>query len=227
MHAFLTAHLKPILTAGFVIGFLSLMIRILDARLSQKHKDRFSQWVQDSAPKLRSTNLTAIFLWTRSHKILITVLYVIAIMIVELWMVGWNSLVLPTLAFVFMSSAAGLYTLSAPSLRKALIRSIWVTASLLLTAMLGIYLWIGVTYGSYYPDDAENAYETLFLVVAFWIGANVIVFLVVPFFVILVFRPPIILLGRGMFWLSTYPKGAWDGFVFALTIALGALRLFI
>jgi hypothetical protein len=229
MQSFLTAHLKQILTAGFVLGFLSLVIRILDSRLPQRHKEGFSRWIEDSAPKLGSTDLNAIFRWAQSHKILIASIFVAGNMAVEFYWFESDSVAILVLLPICLGLAGGLYTLSAPSLRRASIRSICVSACLLFLAALTVYLLMINRYGSDHLFDGTPSTVGLVLVIAVptWFVANVLSFLVVPLLVILIFRPPLILLGRGMLWLSTYPKGAWDGLVFALTILFGALRLFI
>ena len=58
------------------------------------------------------------------------------------------------------------------------------------------------------------------------IVASILGLLCLPFLIIVVIRPIIFGIGSAVHWIATYPKGAWAGLVWILTLALGILRLF-
>jgi hypothetical protein len=54
---FVQAHLKSIVTVGFVCGLVSVILRILDEKLSDDRKEKFGEWISELAPALDSLNL--------------------------------------------------------------------------------------------------------------------------------------------------------------------------
>lgn len=68
VYTFLQTHLKSIVTVGFIIGLILLIIKFLDERLPQESKDRFNSWVDGLAIRLDDLRLPVMYQWVRAHK---------------------------------------------------------------------------------------------------------------------------------------------------------------
>src|ERR1700677_4086172 len=79
MSAFLVATLKHIVTIGFVCGLLSLILKVLDEKLTESSKKGFDHWVDGIALQTAEVRLDAFYRWARNHQViygLINVLFV-------------------------------------------------------------------------------------------------------------------------------------------------------
>jgi hypothetical protein len=234
MLQFISIHLKHVLSAGFVLGLLSLVVKVLDEKLPQATKDKFSDWVQNSAPKVQSANITSIFCWSKTHKTTLSSLYAFFIVVSVIALEGFSRRTFEiSLAAIILGACAGGFILSAATMRRAVIRCVVLS----ICFVLPVGTMIGVLYESlsYRVPSAVNPYTDfakgfgIFLVVFVITLAVlfVLLFFVLPIAFVVLLRPPIIICGRCLLWLSSYPKGPWTGLVFVLTVFLGALRLFL
>jgi hypothetical protein len=228
---FLASHPK-LISVAFIVGVISLIIKILDDRLPETAKKRFSEWIEAVAPHMKMWDIEAMYAWAKRNLFLYMILYFLL-------------LSTPIIALTVISKEEHfLILISVPAVYSALSLKAWVQESFrvafrrwLRIVLYGIVigeLIMGVCllffYGGWERNqvqdiglaDLGNAMLTspmvmLALSLALW-G---------PLWLLVSFRPAIGLAARAVWWLATYPKGAWAGLVWVLTLALGVLRLFL
>ncbi len=68
MLAFISSHLKHVVTVGFIIGLMSLAVRYLDDKLSTEQKDQFSRWIRNIESKLKALTLFGVHTAIRPYR---------------------------------------------------------------------------------------------------------------------------------------------------------------
>jgi hypothetical protein len=68
MLAFISSHLKHVVTVGFIIGLMSLAVRYLDDKLSTEQKDQFSRRIRNIESKLKALTLFGVHAAIRPYR---------------------------------------------------------------------------------------------------------------------------------------------------------------
>lgn len=224
MLTFLSAHLKSLVTAGFVLGLIGLVIRYLDYRLSDKTKQAVGKWIEDKTLRVDAITIRAIYrvISKTSWKVptilcalLVGVLYFAngteqlaeysAVLSVIVWLLYGG------LKFLFRD----------PDLDSAFDSAIGQAVYLFGFALI-------VAVGSWfqhflqYGDDNEVSEFTEALAPAFMALSCML-----PFILLALLKVPLLWASKLMWRIASDPKGPWNGFVAVSTIGLMVLRLFM
>jgi hypothetical protein len=209
MHGFIFALAKHILTAGFVCGVLSIVVRVLDERLSQGTKDRFGAWVNSAAPVVGAWNVNRLYSYMRRYR----------------WVI-WSLLsvvVFSIAVYVWFGSFS--YELDFEELTFGVL------------ALLGVFAVCAYVFHEPFKEETFAGARAALLrrlrskevgiTESNFIFTVVILVLMVQAICMLVILIPITLVSKAVWWLAIYPKGPWAGLVFMVTIVLGVFRLFL
>lgn len=216
----LSHFLKHIVTLGFAAGVLSLILRYMDERLSDTRKKRFGVMIDRITLAVDSATPRSIFKWIRENK-----------RIGGKWGKFVGELIFLLLFLIWTSKAVGI---SHPKT--------WLTAFL-----ASVIISIFVVMSAVESDKDERWYLILWIAtlivmpvvaikyvapkegmrVALASCAIILGFYIAPYLLLKMFKHLLLKISMLMWWLATYPKGAWAGFIYVATFALGVLRLFI
>jgi hypothetical protein len=235
-----TGSLKAVLTVGFLIGLLSLSIRFLDEKLDQSTKDRINAWVRGLEPDLAPVSLSRVFVsggnyWTSVLLIgyVGCVLILIPVGILFSSWSKWDSPVVFTiLCFASpISALAPIQVFGAPTPYHSFRRlSILVALSIVCFPAFARLTVLDQS-RHYLGAETIEAFVMLpvyaFLMVACALLAAGLAFVFSCGVIIGLNYLVLIVAYPAVRWLARHPKGAWSAFVFAVTMLLGFLRLFI
>jgi hypothetical protein len=59
---------KHILTVGFVLGALGLVVKFIDERVAPERKQRFDAWIKINPSTTRELTIEKLRLWARLHR---------------------------------------------------------------------------------------------------------------------------------------------------------------
>jgi hypothetical protein len=230
---------SKVVSGAFVLGVISLVIKVLDDRLSQEKKERFDSWIKGLAPGFRSLDFDSIFLWAIEHPRAYLLIYLVT---VESFVVGLQLVAVHTIRIVPILVAAAVAGFGLFLCRNAEPGNLGINKRMLKRLVIRLFLLWGLPCGLFYAaigvlmGDVRREPNTWISLVIDSCG----IALVIPLFLLLYFAiligpivlfrlslGPLAVIGRGVYWLSTSPKGAWAGLIWALTLALGILRLFM
>jgi hypothetical protein len=234
MIAFVSAHLKHIVTAGFIIGVLSLLVRYLDDKLSEEKKKEFGRWIENKTLQVDDVTLQSLYIVGRKHRRLFastvagSSFAIFALTFpkdtfdrnetVTLWTVQ------PICALMLFVAVQKLFSES--TFRRSFAETWLKVRTVVMTVPLFIFidlLWTVFQKRSIRTelDDFRKSGYALF-------SPQIdIIFGLFPLLLIFLLRAPILALSKALWWIASHPKGPWGGLVAALTLILGLLRLFM
>ena len=233
---FITIHLKGLLTVAFISGLILILIKILDEKLSDERKKRFDVWIDGFSGDLGSIQTQEVFGWVKRHRVLICFSYVAFVNLFESLIFQAldavqrkdNQLSIPHVSILMMSIIAGgtaiVYLTGASSWDKAKRRfSEGIRFAVILT--FGFVVLSCVEFAFSGSEWLKYLVSPLSLNAAALSVMSSLILLIAPLLVFVVLRVPILICSKAVWWLATYPKGPWAGFIFAATVFFGILRL--
>lgn len=247
-------HLKAIVTFAFICGFASLVVKILDEKLPDKTKERFGVWIAKTSQRLNSLEPDHFYTWTKANWVMVSACFVAILMLSEVlifsrfgiyqWLGkivyqplpgdpdAWKYKSAPYTMPSFFSLIFGIIALkdfaegdswetAKRAFRKSLVHS---PISAVVIAILAYAYLFHREIRNLSPLEVLGTFTVVLCAVTmlfFFMGAITIA----PFAMFIMIRILFTVCSKPVRWLATYPKGAWAGVVFVLTIGLGLLRL--
>jgi len=253
---FIQAHLKSIVTVGFVCGLVSLVLKVLDEKLSEDQKKRFDAWVIGSAQGPDLLQLRDMHRWARDNRgLYVGSLIIVGILTPLVWgrhgdhfavfhglydsvfhavtesdpnpHLDWQLLTVSVIGVCWILSILfKLFDQFSPSqgfvehLELLYTLGLWVVVFGIARFIFAVrslpgpwtqYWWM------FFQDTGR--------LVKYLVAFGLLTYL--PMILLVVLRMPFAVVSKAVWWLATYPKGPWAGLVFATTIGLGILRLFM
>jgi hypothetical protein len=247
MLAFISSHLKHVVTVGFIIGLMSLAVRYLDEKLSTEQKAQFESWIRNIESKLKGLTLFGVHAAIRPYRWiylgLLVAVWTLLNVKIDYELHRWDAtfpgnsskltyfiIGLVVLLFGWSKLYVSLNYLTPDLLNKEMVKQLKFQGkdfvrSVIAIAAVGIVLTLVSTFVRHDPVSGNF----LLGYVGFSLGITALwpVLFLLPFGVIAFLRIPVVLIAKPVLWISAYPKGPWAGLVFALTMALGIFRLFL
>lgn len=234
MLAFISAHLKQIITAAFIIGLANLLIRFLDGSLSDATKAKIGDWIEDKTLRVDAVNLESLYQVARRFKWLFAATFV-ALGVIYL-AVTFNAGHFDTsqlvelsalrIVTIFLLGGLILKILGNLSFKQALTHTwgdTWPMVAVMVLSSIGAWIVLAIVERIPITDLYELNPVWVYMVKQVLVP----IFGLVPLILLILLWSPILALSKSLWWIATYPKGPWAGLVAVFTFGLGVLRLFL